>query len=541
VNQDITPTVRAWLDETISAAPPPVDLDRAVAAAVQRTPQRHTWWRRLRSGWSLATFDATRLAVAGGIVALFGGILLAALLATQPDAETDPAVGSTATPEATSTQPVQLPAEIPEGVESGMLDTTLGPARWVHVRGDATTLPSGLRPVPVNGGGYITLDGSEAQPPQPLWRSSDLIDWAPEPLPMAMEAPNGKLTLADDAAWLKTSEPAALWRSEDSLAWTEVSLDRLAAPAPVGPWRLELDDPLASDGVTVVPFSHSPDHVLMLTELGGYCCTGGEDGVYRLSSDRGENLGAVRFEDTGSGLRVIDAEDGTELAFLDGATLEFIELLASDMGIPAIHGLGVVVGDELVDVGLPRAISEQSQLEFVVDDAGFAAYGLGQDGLVHVHRSEDGREWMETDIIGDDPGEPTEIVGLYKYPWQGSVVIESEPHVTEWTLGDGATWESWHPPDQFYGERFASGGIALQMRNEDGPWPGGEVQEATLWYVPRAGEPVAIDLGELGLANPDGLAFMAVPVSSNTVVLGADQQGAGPREIWIVTFDELPA
>lgn len=529
---DVNAFERQVADEAVRMAGPSERVDDVAIFAAVTAAQ--TAWR------VQPVFGALKLALAAAAVTVFGSILLAGVL-TRPTRDGIPAVGASATPAATtSIQPVELPTEIPEGVESGPLGTPLGPARWVHLRGDATTLPSGLSPVPVPSGGYVTLDAPEGAPPR-LWRSPDLIDWVAEPLPMAISASFANVARADDALWLKTSEPTALWRSVDSRAWTEVSLDRLPAPAPAGPWRSELGDPLTSDGVTIVPITHSPDHVLILTELGGYCCTDGEDGVYRLSSDRGEHLASVRFEDAGSGLRVIDAEDGTELARLEGMSIGFIERLASDLGIEPVHGLGVVIGHELIDVDLPRTLSEQPQVEFVIDDAGFAAYGFGQDALVHVYRSEDGRDWVETHVVGDDPGEPAEIVDIYRHPRQASVVIESEPHITEWTSSDGTAWESWHPPDEFGGAPFASGGIMLQLRFEMHPWPGWEMEADTLWYAPESGAPVAIDLSVLGMADLNGLAAKAVPISSNTLAIGADHQGAGPRDIWIITFDALAA
>ena len=442
-----------------------------------------------------------------------------------------------------------LPAEIPQDVESGTFDSPLGAARWVHLRGDDQTLPSSFDAVPVAAGGYITLD-FEAQPPQ-LWRSADFFTWTPDPMPV--DARYGELTLVDDTVWLTALEPTGLWRSVDGREWSGLSLDGLDSPEPDGfAWQVQLGTPLAADGVTILPFEHSPDYTLIARSLWGpderywYVREQG-DGVYALVNDRGDQVRAtVRFEDTGAGLRVIDVEDGTELTFLDGISLEFIERLVSDEGIPAVQGLALIGEDGLVEVELPGAMSAQPSTRFMVEDSGFAAYGLGADGLVHVHRSEDGREWAETDTIGDEPGEPTDIVGIYQ---GGPLVIESEPHITEWTSTDGVAWESIQPPDQFAGHRLADGWLWIQMVGEPLPWGAAdepETTEETMWFVPFEGNPVRIDMGGLDFSDitgPGGDSHGSRGfISANTLVnVSARDEGARRRDIWIITFDELPS
>jgi hypothetical protein len=534
---DVNAFERQVADEAVRMAGPSERVDDAVIFAAVTAGQSPTW--RVQP-----LFGAARFVVAATIVALFGGFLLAGVLTTQPE-ETGPAVGATASPRATPTQPVQLPAEIPDGVDSGTLDTPLGPARWVHLRGDDATLPFELDAVPVSTGGFIARDGAV---PARLWRSPDLITWAAEPLPMAVELRYGGLTLADDTVWLAAYEPA-LWRSQDSLEWTEVGLEELVPPEPAGPWLLDLGTPLTFDDVTVVPFHHRAylefDPTLRRPGLHGepWCCRReSEPGVYGLRSDDGKLLYRVRFEDADGGLRVIDVDDGRELTFLDGVGLGFIELLASSDGQADVPGLAVLEQGGLVPVGLPDAIRELSGTGYFVDDAGFVVYGLARDGLVHVHRSEDGLTWTETDIVGDDPDEPPDIEGVGS--WLGSPRIEQHNNTT-WTQADDGSWTS--TPHRAYtpgGFPFAGG--ALRALTDD--IEAGDSARGALWFGPDDGEPVSIDPGdELGivaqiqrdLQSTAGISGgpLFMPLSPNTVVLSYD--GGGRRHLWIITFDEL--
>ena len=171
--------------------------DAAIFTAITAT--RSPRWR------VQSLFSASKLVVAGAIVALFGGFLLAGVLTTQPE-ETRPAVGATTTPESTTTPPIELPAEIPEGIESGTLETPLGPARWVHLSGDERAMPPQLSGLISTPDGYAVpewgdrwFDDGDAQ----LWRSSDLIDWTSEPL--GIEARFGELSRAADTYWLNVA------------------------------------------------------------------------------------------------------------------------------------------------------------------------------------------------------------------------------------------------------------------------------------------------------------------------------------------------
>lgn len=67
----------------------------------------------------------------------------------------------------------------------GTIDTPLGPARWVHLSGDATTIPWPLWPMADPAGGLLWFEGGA------LW--------------------------TDETGWEDGSEPA-LWASEDAVS-----------------------------------------------------------------------------------------------------------------------------------------------------------------------------------------------------------------------------------------------------------------------------------------------------------------------------------
>jgi len=464
MNQDITQELRFWLDETISTIPDPVHLYPVVAADAHSSSQQRSWFRPLPTLRFQSMFSATKFVVAGVIVALFGGFLLTGVLTQQDDVK--PLVGSSSSPEMTTTLPIELPAEIPAGIDSGTLDTPLGQARWVHLRGDETTLPPGYEPLVSTSDGYVALEWDSTPPT--LWRSSDLLTWAPEPL--GVEADYGELAEAGGTYWLNTHEPTALWRSQDAKAWEQVDLDRLAPPAVAdgSNWRSFADLPLEHDGVVIVPLLH--------------------------------NLG--NFDD-------------------------------------GVRGLGILVGAGLADVELPDGMSHAVDPAFAVDDAGFVSYNIGSDGLVHVHRSDDGRDWIETDVIGDDAGEPTDITSVYTSG--GSVILDTtgEHWWTPrdiWTTTDGVVWERVQPPTNgFEGESFASGWISGTQGDD---W---DITEG-LWFQPKQGAPLQIDISEMDFFTPGGGRSSEGARSSNTWISSFMLDGgAGRREAWIITFDDVPA
>ena len=434
-----------------------------------------------------------------------------------------------------TTQPIELPAEIPEGIDSGTLQTPIGQARWVHLRGDETTLPAELFGLANTPNGYVVLDWDST--PLRLWRSPDLTNWTSEPL--NVEARYGELSQADGSYWLRTSEPGGLWRSTDAASWEQVDLADLEPPGPNGyAWQFRPGTPAMHDGLVSVPFQWVVDWGVLTRDLpltdDVHDFFEIEPGVYQLVNYRMEegSLPVVRVEETDSGIRIVDHEDGTELKVLDGVSLEFVERLTSGE-VPSVGGLGVVEDGALVEVELPGDMSRAASQALTVDDVGFVSYSLGPDGLVRVHRSEDGRDWIETDVVGDEAGEPTDIGGVGTA--HGSVRIGTG--TSAWTSTDGVTWEDLGPPTGFDGEPFASGWISGPMAMA-GP-VGSETVVGRIWYLPEEGEPIPIDT-EMAFPASDCGGWEGF-ISSNTMFTSFDDECHGLRELWIITFDQLPA
>jgi len=509
----------------------------ALTIPFEQVPQQRGWLPRIDTGRFQSMFSATKFVVAGVIVALFGGFLLTGVLTTQPSDDPLPAAVSSASvepdasevaaptteattaPESTTTTnpTIELPAEIPEGIKSGTLKTPLGPARWVHLSGELADLAPNFRDVVSTPEGFITLerldDGAT------LWRSPNLLTWTSQPLDILA----WQLSYtADGTYWLNSGN--VWWRSQDTASWEQVDLGNPAPPQRDGyayADALHLNGPpVEHDGVTIVPYGWGPDYGVVTQDHPLAEQTSGfteiEPGIYGLAPHIAYL--PVRFEQIEGGLRMIDHQDGTELKVLDGISMEFIERLGSDEGDLAVPGLVMVEGDESVEVELPDDMRRADRLWYTTDGPGFTAYAL-TDGLMTVHRSQDGRDWRQVTTIGDDAGEPTDIhsVSLYDYP------TSAQTDRGLWTTADGLTW---HMRPHQAAHRFGAGWI---RGGNSFPW----------WYYPDRGKVVRIDHSAVGLPPKSECNGNPRPISSNTLYMSCKREGV--RDTWIITFDDVPA
>jgi WD40 repeat protein len=142
---DMNALERQLADESLRiVGPEPVVDDAAIFTAITAT-QSPKW--RFQS-----MFSATKFVVAGAIVALFGGFLMAGVL-TQPSDEPVPAAGASASA-STQVEPTmeatKEPEPAPENTETGQADSTARPGTFTPVQsltgapvGTATLLKDG--------------------------------------------------------------------------------------------------------------------------------------------------------------------------------------------------------------------------------------------------------------------------------------------------------------------------------------------------------------------------------------------------------------
>ncbi len=520
-------------------------------------------------------FSATKFVVAGAIVALFGGFLLAGVMTTQPNDELAPAVGVSASPSSTTTRPIELPAEIPEDIESHTLDTPLGSTRWVHLSGDAESLPDVLRPIPVQGG-YVSLDGpGHIYGPCPsehncqhLWFSPDLLEWTRRPLPIEADFEELSLTQAGGEYWLtahdfSTYEPGSLalpslWRSTDALEWEAVDLTGVEPPSPAAiDWRLDLGGVAASGDAIVVPlefgvtnatsFLGLPSHPEGEDQRGEFARLERiDDGSYRVLGAYDDEHATLRFEETDAGLRVVDAATGAELKTLEGVGIDFVERWAVGDGYPpAVQQMGLVRDGRVGSVELPEPDSGTSTQAFVVSgsDGGFTALAMRADGMIQTWTSPDGGEWTLGEVLGDEPGEPAGVQGLLPAdPEMGvrkpnGVVTwsfdEARQESEEWVSSDGVEWQQVpQRPQAFFVAPLGS--TWVELTGGSMVFHSADSAEPTVVNVPLGLKTDTFGAGGAGIA----------PISGNTIahsVYEDEESNGWQRDHWIITFDDLPA
>jgi hypothetical protein len=231
------------------------------------------------------------------------------------------------------------------------------------------------------------------------------------------------------------------------------------------------------------------------------------------------------------------ADDGDrELVVLDGVSMEFIERWAA--GEPGIEfrAHATIGEDGGISADFPEPLLQESTgPAFLVDASGFVAVDVS-DGVIHVRRSTNGRDWTETDIVGDDPGEPTGILGVWNpgRPWLVSLD-------DRWVSFDGVNGLA-RPAlgEHNHDVPIASGWLRWSSRDPDAVQDG---IVTTVAYQPGGGDPIPFDVSHMAITAPRGFGGTSLEaISSNTVVWTQELDGEGrAKEVWIITFDDLPA
>lgn len=358
-----------------------------------------------------STVDKTSLRRKGVLIAvsafvlvliLVGGMAWLVPLGDNAPPANEPTVTTTMVPTedaVESLEPPRLTENIPPGLESGILDTSVGDARWVRLTGDVSSLPRGealLWPT-----GFAIFERPQVpvfdvRLPARLWVSPDGVEWRVEPIPAPDDAEDVSLTLVDGEYWLLSVNPNRLWRSSDGATWEEYDLSGLAPPGPAG-FNMRMEGhtgPVKAGDLTVLYVQYVG---LFPAEAFGIPrqCTERplrlEPGVYQMTGDEECPQGGpvLRFIETETGLQVLDNATGEVLGEILEADLTHIETMAETDEL-RVESLFIIGDGEVTRAEKPWPRSSGSD-----DGAEFGVVPPGRPDDTNPVRLESG--WFATD------------------------------------------------------------------------------------------------------------------------------------------------
>ncbi len=393
-------------------------------------------------------------AAAAAVLILIGGIGL--LTRNGTDTEESPVVDQVEPDESLETP--RLTENIPPGLESGILDTSVGDARWVRLTGDVSSLPRGeaLRwptGFAIFEGPRLLVEGGVRHPAR-LWVSPNGVEWRVEPIPAPDDAEDVSLTLVDGEYWLLSVSPNRLWRSSDGATWDEYDLSALAPPGPAGfNMRIEGHTPPVKAGdLTVLKIQYVG---LFPAEAFGIPrqCTERplrlDLGVYQMTGDEECPQGGpvLRFIETETGLQVLDNVTGEVLGEILEADLTHIETMAETDEL-RVESLFIIGDGEVTQAEKPWPRISGSD-----DGAEFGVVPPGRPDDTHPVRLESG--WFATDgsIGGPSDGDVwwmhvdgtwISLVDLgMEHPEPGCIVSATAIETTTFFFGgDCFPWDS---------------------------------------------------------------------------------------------------
>ena len=415
---DDGPFVEAWLKEPTWL--PQTDLAR-VGQIVHQTPQRRSRMPRLATERFRPMHSATTIAAGVAIIALIGGVLMSDRTPHSPQADRAPAAGTEmssqvplATADSDATTPDQqlmlrLPATLPDGIESGTLDTPAGPARWIHIRGTRENVPRVHEVIDWG-------DGIAAWHPWwGFWVTEDGTRWRQQPLPdgheLSMTSRAVEVRQAGDVAYAISLHTDRVWRSSDDGSWLELDAAALASARPSG-WQV------TEANITVGP--NLADGRVIFGAGWGYSLPRAELGITEKGTQRMKHVTknrfalcrkndctkdqytrVLRFRRTDDGLVVFDQRSGTRLGMLAGATRD--QVYRGEGG--SSGHLFEIVGDAVVRASQPwpstLARPSDAPPPGLPSDAAAAAigsgwYAEGEDGS-WLHAA---GEWISLEPLG---------------------------------------------------------------------------------------------------------------------------------------------
>lgn len=456
------------------------------------------------------------------------------------------ASGSTALGQDDTPVPI-LGTDIPTGAESGVIETPLGPARWVHLTGNAATLPAEA-PF-ARDSRFVVLEQASNDSGDQLgrrrWASADGLQWTSRPLSVPPIGDQlAEFVVDGGLTWLTTDRPGTLWRSTDEETWEPIAIDDMIPQGPPAlEWEVGIGTIASAGGLTAVelnldardPFEGWPDPS-RVTEV--------EPGLFSIAPRGDGSPRLLRFEETPTGLRVTEEADGSEVATLEGFTLDFATGWLRN-GPPVEYVVARVDGDRLVPTSASGPMITENWTTIVGAEDGIVAIELADPGGPAVAwRLDERGVWTELgpwDITEGGAGgtfqmgrtnesfhvhrADDDLYALYDGP--GTPIRKS------WSSSDGLHWQpvfdSW--PAGFI-LALDPGYLELQWLPEPGGW----------WATPDGTAWSELDLAAIGLtpdrwgSEAEGNPHFALGAVGDTAFITVDDR-AGNRDMWMLSFD----
>jgi hypothetical protein len=441
-----------------------------------------------------------------------------------------------------------LGTDLPPGARTGTIETALGPARWVHLVGDSSTLPTeapGTMPASWAASGneapFVGLYQPEGDGRVAFerWTSVDGLRWQMEVVDTPIA---GDWAIPYDGAgaswvWVLSGE---LWRSTDGEQWRQIDMTTVLPDSPAAVrWELVINDLASTATETLVSVTARATEPFGTLEWPQFPAPG--DVVERepgLVVFRGSEVFArpdrlLRFEPTADGTRAIEEADGSVLVELPGVTLEDVTAWVRD-GPPVAHRLAVVDGERLLPTFELDGIAPESQTSLgtmLGTPDGFLALVLDSfAGPMHLWRSEDGRSWTNlgpSAIAAEATGGELQMGASFGQFHVEEHVADGEMVAAIWHSADGFAWDkiAENVPTQNRPLELDSGFLVHQG-----------VEAGSAWWTSADGSTwLPLDLGGLGLTIPDvGWSHGSVG-DTVFITVGEGKQ----RELWALSFDTV--
>lgn len=332
--------------------------------------------------------NASKFVAASVILALVGGLLVMTL-PTEPTVEPIPAVETatasvTPTPEATVAETVpatmesngptiSLPDELPEGTQSGTIETPAGSIRWARVPVTEDT-PGYVGSVGPWGDGLVIWGYIS-----PNFSTKDGVIWERLKPPGQVRGLVGDKHVAIDLIQGRPWDPPKdrVWLGSAGSGWQELDASAMAG-VPIEGWeqrgrRIE-SGPMVVDGRTVfmiasqyrLPYAklgiptNQRNKTRSMKPLGGgrYALCGSGTGPRSCRQAGADARWILRFEETPGGLRVTNDRTDERLGILEGASADDLY----EGGGGARHSYYAIEGDVVVEIESPWPGTSLKQL-----------------------------------------------------------------------------------------------------------------------------------------------------------------------------------